>query len=52
MCNEQIDEWIEWEITELQRFVIWYKFMHEKDPDTFPLSLPKGEFDEQYRYWQ
>ena len=49
---ETIDEWEQWELSEVRRFVSWYKSHMIEAPDNYPNPLPEGEYDEQYRIYR
>ncbi len=44
-----IDEWYQIELDDLANFVQNWKDENARDPDTWPLDMPQGEWDEQNR---
>ena len=50
--QESLEEWEEFEVTEVRKFAAWWNSMNAIDSENFPLSLDAGEFDEQYRMWE
>ena len=50
--KETINEWAEWEIREIRKFVRWWEENSKEDPFDYPQELEEGEFDEQYIMWQ
>ncbi|WP_166256305.1 hypothetical protein [Marinobacter salicampi] len=39
-------------LSEAERFINWWSEQHLQDPDAFPMDMPDGEWDEQFRAWQ
>ncbi len=47
-----IHDWYAAEQTRVAQFLHWWFLQHEKDPNSFPLNLESGEWDEQYQMWE
>ena len=47
-----IDEWLSTEHQRLDRFVQEWKQGNATDPDNWPIKMPPGEWDEQYRGYE
>jgi len=49
--QETIEDWGDYEIREIRKFVSWWRSKNKEDPENYPLCMDEGEFDEQYRLW-
>ena len=47
-----LHDWCTAEQTRVAHFLHWWFLQHEKDPDSFPLNMESGEWDEQYLMWE
>jgi len=39
-------------LSEAEQFINWWHEQNQKDPEAFPMDMPAGEWDEQFRAWQ
>lgn len=39
-------------LSEAEKFINWWHQQNQKDPVAFPMEMPAGEWDEQFRAWQ
>jgi hypothetical protein len=46
-----LDDWVEAEIQRVEKFRQWWMINHvnAKEKDIWPMEMPAGEWDEQYR---
>ncbi len=44
-----IHDWVDGEKQRIDRFVDSYLEGHTQNPEQFPIEMPQGEWDEQYR---
>ena len=44
-----LNSWVESEIIRLQEFAAFWRSEREKNKENFPIMMPPGEWDEQYR---
>lgn len=50
--NMSFAEWRQLEEESLREFEKWWREQHAANPEMFPLDMPPGEWDEQFRAWQ
>lgn len=46
------NQWVQDEHSNLETFAIYWAENNRSNPEMFPLEMPAGEWDEQYRLWQ
>jgi hypothetical protein len=49
--NKTLDEFIEEREKDIERFKKEWLEGNKKDPDNWPMEMPDGEWDEQFRAW-
>ena len=43
-----LDTWLEDAVERLKAFAAMWRIENKKDPEVYPLTMPMGEWDEQY----
>lgn len=50
--NMNLEQYRQDLLSEAEKFINWWHQQNQKDPEAFPMEMPAGEWDEQFRAWQ